>query len=50
MPAVTNMSPYFAKETPDNYTGSEVGGIPFEMGPGTAWPFGASWASILGNG
>lgn len=50
MPTGTNLSPYFAPETPDAMMGSGVGGKPFDMGPGTAWPFGASWASILGNG
>lgn len=47
MPTGTNLSSYFAPETPDNFMGSGIQGAPFQMGPGTAWPFGASWQAIL---
>lgn len=47
MPTGTNLSSYFAPEVGDALTGSGVQGQPFQMGPGTAWPFGASWQAIL---
>jgi hypothetical protein len=49
MPTGTNLSSYFAPETPDAMTGSGIQGAPFQMGPGTAWPFSMSWGSILGT-